>query len=75
MLEAVLETQEMFILRKIRWLMHRWEEQQIWLGRHRFLEKSGAHRLLHVHFIKEEVNRVLTHLADVLPDKRVTLLS
>jgi len=53
MLEAVLETHEMFILRKIRWLMHGGEEQQLWLGRQRFLEKSGAHRLLHVHFIKE----------------------
>lgn len=75
MLETVLETHEMFILRKIRWLMHRWEEQQIWLGRQRFLEMSGAHRLLHVHAIKEEVNQALIHLMDVLPDKRVTLLS
>src|SRR5881628_346002 len=56
MLEAVLETQEMFILRKIRWLMHRWEEQQIWLGRQRFLEMSGAHRLLHVHVIIDLAN-------------------
>lgn len=75
MLEAVLETHEMFILRKIHWLMHRWEEQQIWLGRQRFLEMSGAHRLLHVHVIREEVNQALTHLVDVFPDKRVTLLS
>lgn len=74
-LEAVLETHEMFILRKIRWLMHRWEEQQIWLGRQRFLERSGAYRLLQVHAIKEEVNQALTHLMDVLPDQRVTLLS
>ena len=73
-LKVVLETQEAFILRKIPWLMRKWEEQHIWLGQQRFLELSGAHRLLHNDIIKKEVNKALTYLMRVLPDKRVNLL-
>jgi hypothetical protein len=74
MLEAVLETKEMFILRKIHWLMHRCEEQHIWPGQRRFLDASGAYSYLDDEDIKEKVNQVLMHLSDVFPDKRVTLL-
>jgi len=75
MLEAVLETREMFVLRKIRWLMCRYEEHQSWPGRRRFLEASGAYPLLYVPVIKEEVNQALAHLSKVFPGESVILLS
>jgi hypothetical protein len=75
LLEAVLETKETFVLRKIHWLMHTWEEQQIWLGRRRFLAMSGAYHLLLIPSVKEGVNQALAHLSEVFPGKSVILLS
>ena len=74
-LEEILEPREAFVLRKIRWLRHTYEEQRMWLGQQYFLEKSGALRFLHVQAIKEEINQTLVYLSKVFPNSRVTLIS